>query len=278
MSFPKYRILVMNNPFVPLERELQYISNWPVDAIELTVETPEAYLDKIPSVKKILSGRLAAGHTRDDLPLASPDKAERLAAVNELLKSIELLAELGVPLVTVHPNRGIKGQSNETVFELNCESLLLLAERARTAGIRLLVENQPPFPSAGEMSALVDALGGRVGLTLDLAHAYCYGGQANVTAFIETLAHKVEHIHISDNNGSTDEHLFPTFGTFDFVSNVPLLLNRIAASRAPRELCITLESFRLSVGGHLKMIEVDERDQMVSDAVHYIKKLLPGDV
>jgi sugar phosphate isomerase/epimerase len=59
-----------------------------------------------------------------------------------------------------------------------------------------------------------------VGICLDLGHANITTG---VTAAIATLNTRIRSVHVHDNKGVKDEHLFPGDGTIDWAAAVKAL-------------------------------------------------------
>jgi len=60
----------------------------------------------------------------------------------------------------------------------------------------------------------------RVGVTLDLGHAHLTVG---IPEAIATLGKRIVSVHVHDNHGLTDEHLWPGDGTIDWEAAIPAL-------------------------------------------------------
>jgi len=59
----------------------------------------------------------------------------------------------------------------------------------------------------------------RIGVCLDIGHWFSFGGgrrTANLAAWIETLAPYLAHLHLHDNDGTSDAHLGPGQGAVPF--------------------------------------------------------------
>lgn len=105
---------------------------------------------------------------------------------------------------------------------LMVERLLMLAEHAEAAGVRLLVENhvlsQANLESFGEnfllmvdpdeILAVHRELGGRVGLLLDVGHLHVSTTSLGLTprAALAALDPVAEGYHLSSNSGQADQH------------------------------------------------------------------------
>jgi len=97
-----------NNPRKNILDEIKWIGENGFDFVDLFLEEDMAVPGKIDvdKAKKLLREyRLGAvGHTACYLPIGSPIKSLREAAVFEAVKYLELFNRLGVENVTVHAN------------------------------------------------------------------------------------------------------------------------------------------------------------------------------
>ena len=103
-------------------------------------------------------------------------------------------------------------------IELARVSLARCAPVAEDHGVTLCVENiylrEPEILiSYAEYNRLLDDLGSpNVGFTLDIGHANVATG---IPSAIRALGEKIQHVHIHDNHGETDEHLEMGTGSID---------------------------------------------------------------
>jgi sugar phosphate isomerase/epimerase len=155
---------------------------------------------------------------------ATGDAEERRASVAAACASFEWAAELGAPLVDVHPNRP---ESDATPCEfkaaraLSRRSLSEMAEAAERLGVRLALENMPPIDGirrfgtrVEELLELIDGLGDHVGICFDTGHSNIAGTDPVVE--IALAGDRLFNIHLQDNRGRTDQHLQPGLGTIGF--------------------------------------------------------------
>lgn len=263
----------MNNPQEPLEREIPYILARGADGVEITIEKERSYFAECESLSPDLSKHLVVGHTRDDLPIASAEEAVRKAGVAELSEAIRVLHQKGIRTVTIHPSRGDAGVSFEELRALNLRSIEELSDVAIGLGMQLLLENQPPFETAEKIYDVLTALRGKTFLTIDLAHAHCYGPPNNVDRFLELNSKFICHVHLSDNRGERDEHLFPSYGTVDFQGAIRKLIRLTEG----RPLNFSLESFReVSSNGTIRSLTLEERVPFVTEAVRFVRDIIEG--
>lgn len=59
-----------------------------------------------------------------------------------------------------------------------------------------------------------------IGIVLDTGHANLEG---QIQSFLREIPNKITHVHISDNNGQTDEHLGLGYGSIDWEQFVKTL-------------------------------------------------------
>ena len=88
---------------------------------------------------------------------------------------------------------------------------------ARPLGVRLLIENLLSEPTTPEHLVTILETGRLkdVGICLDLGHAHVTVG---VAAAIGMLGNRIATVHVHDNHGMKDEHLWPGDGTIDWTA------------------------------------------------------------
>ena len=161
-----------------------------------------------------------------------PDDATRLASVDAASSFFGPAAEVGIDIVIVHPNAPVSYEFTQEGFEAglarSVDSLGILAERAKDAGLRLAVENLPmrhtPRPSGviGDTLRMIDSLGDHVGVCFDVGHSNA--NVADPTAEIRTAGERIFCVHLQDNDGKgEDQHLIPGDGTVDWLAVIDAL-------------------------------------------------------
>jgi sugar phosphate isomerase/epimerase len=190
--------------------------------IELWGEVPHAFLgwvdrrrlqDSLSSYSMLLTTH--APFT--ELNPSSPFQPVRAAVERTLDDFISFSADLGAKMVTVHPG---SVHSEELVPQAVHSSIATLRRMIRTAGGRLSVnvENMTgshgayhfPLASTTESLELILAEVEGLRLTLDTGHAHV-NGQSPLDLAVRFQS-KLSEVHLSDNSGGVDRHLFPGEG------------------------------------------------------------------
>jgi sugar phosphate isomerase/epimerase len=161
---------------------------------------------------------------RSDSPplnIAGRDRKQRIEAMDEIKRAIEVAEVLPFRFLVLHA--GVAGEGfDDHQFEGALTSVEHLRAFAKPLGVRLLLENIPNQLTAPEkLVELIETLRYEdVGVCLDLGHAHLEPG---VEDAIETLNPLIRSVHVHDNHGMKDEHLWPGEGTIDFRRAMELL-------------------------------------------------------
>ncbi len=148
------------------------------------------------------------------LNIAGRDRKERIDAMDEIKRAIEVAEVISFGHLVLHI--GVSGETfDEHKFEHALTSVEHLRAFAKPLGVRVLLENIPNELTVPEkLVRLIQTLHyDDVGVCLDLGHAHL---DAGVESAIETLKPLIRSIHVHDNHGSKDEHLWPGEGTIDW--------------------------------------------------------------
>jgi len=222
------RFGAMNFPIKPFLEEIEGAAGLGMDYIELAMDPPEAHFSRINAQ----AGRVREWLKRYNLGIvchmptfvytADLSDGVRQASVQEVIRSMECAADLGVVKAVLHPGycTGMAVHLVEQARVLAMESLAVITRRAATLGIRLCFENlfahASPFVEPHDFNALFEAFP-EAGLTLDTGHANIADTRGRrVIAFIESHGARLSHVHLSDNSGMRDEHLPIGKGSIDF--------------------------------------------------------------
>jgi sugar phosphate isomerase/epimerase len=215
---------MMNAPELDPLREAQWAAEHGFDFIDLTLEGPSASVETldVPALRTLLSetGLGIIGHTAWYLPFGSPVKELRAGAIAAVEATFEPLATLGAAYVNVHADKGINKFAYDDVLRWNAECFAILAEHATTFGLTVIVENVVnQFNTAKAFRRLLDHPNLR--LHLDIAHANVKGSRTD--EFLRAHADRLAHVHISDNNQRSDDHLPLGVGMIDWPAMLGLL-------------------------------------------------------
>jgi sugar phosphate isomerase/epimerase len=144
------------------------------------------------------------------LNLTEPVKSERIRMTDEIKRAIEI-AEI-IPFRYLIQHIGIGGEEySERKVDAAFNSLDELSLFARQRGVQILLENIP-----NELSTAT-----RLKEFLDMTHLDLYyvfdSGHANIGAGVqhefEIMENRIRSLHLHDNDGTADTHLFPFAGT-----------------------------------------------------------------
>jgi sugar phosphate isomerase/epimerase len=147
-----------------------------------------------------------------------PDKARRIDAMDEVKRALEAAEHIPFRNLVVHLGERDDAWSQRTI-EFALTALEHLGAFARPLGVRLLVENLLSEATTPEHLVLILEMGHltNVGVCLDLGHAHITVGTETAIA---TLGERIASVHVHDNHGLKDEHLWPGDGTIDWPATV----------------------------------------------------------
>jgi sugar phosphate isomerase/epimerase len=239
----------MNFPIRPVLAELETFAVYGFDYLELTLDPPEAHHETIRAARKEISrvlDDLAMGlviHLPTFVSTADLTESIRKASVEEMLRSLDLAAEMGAEKVVMHPSA--IGGLGPLVMDLAVgyaeESMRSMIRHGEALGLRVCLENMFPrcriFFEPEHFDALMADFP-NLEMTLDTGHANIEGRSgARIFSFIRRFGGRIGHVHASDNKGMRDEHLPIGKGNIDF----PALMRRL--HEAEYDETVTLEVF-----------------------------------
>ncbi len=149
-------------------------------------------------------------------PLAV-DGVRRAADLDSLKREIELYILLGVKAAVLHVGGAgaVKaGWSAEQVDEVRTASLQALCAVAAGSDLRLALENlRTDLGDAQSLLRVIERSGcqRQIGICLDTGHLHLTGGAP--AAFVREAGESLIALHLADNLGKNDDHLFPFAGT-----------------------------------------------------------------
>ncbi|WP_428388961.1 sugar phosphate isomerase/epimerase family protein [Mucisphaera sp.] len=154
-----------------------------------------------------------------DLDPSSASAAVRAETIRVAIADAAYMAELGGGFVVLHPST--TGETTDVVERRGrlVDFLNELAGPASDYGVRFVLENLPPeYPLGGDALDLVEVLR-RVdrevfGLILDTGHANMAADVAG--QFRLMMEEGLSAMHVHDNLGSLDNHLWPGEGSLDW--------------------------------------------------------------
>jgi sugar phosphate isomerase/epimerase len=166
-----------------------------------------------------------------DVNIASPSKTILKAMLKRLEISIVQASALNAYVWVFHPGTktGISMFYPGSDWLQNLKTAKLLYRIAEEHGVKIALENVPePFPfvmkSVEQFTRFYEEVNEDIGMVLDVGHANLNG---QTESFIETLEDRIVHVHVSDNEGESDQHLGIGYGKIDW-QNVANMLRRIS--------------------------------------------------
>jgi sugar phosphate isomerase/epimerase len=153
--------------------------------------------------------------------LLHPEKARRIAAMDEIKRALETAEYIPYHNLIVHLGERDDEWSADTI-EHAFTALEHLGAFAHPLGVRLLVENLTGSPTTPEhlVHILNEGHLDSIGVCLDLGHAHLTVG---VQEAIATLGSRIALVHAHDNHGIKDEHLWPGEGNINWPTTVEAL-------------------------------------------------------
>lgn len=144
------------------------------------------------------------------------EKSRRIESMDEIKRALESAEYLPVRNLIVHLGEQNDSWSPRTI-EYGLTALEHLGAFARPLGVRVLTENLLSEATTPEHLNLILEMGhlNNVGVCLDLGHAHITVGAAQA---ITTLGGRIASVHMHDNHGLRDEHLWPGDGTIDWTA------------------------------------------------------------
>lgn len=162
-------------------------------------------------------------HAAADLNLIDPDKSRRILAADEAKRAIEAAEQIPFRSITLH-----LGEKNEQwgprALDLSLTVVEHLLAFARPLGVQLLLENLQNEVTQTESLLEILRTGhfDSVGVTLDVGHAHLQAPVSEATAnnpegrprsalehALELLGPRIAELHLHDNGGVKDEHVWP---------------------------------------------------------------------
>ena len=222
------RFGAMNFPVKPVLDEIQEFAELGFDYLELTMDPPAAHYSQVQTMRRDIRSALGdAGmglvcHLPTFVYTADLADGIRYASCEEMVRSLEVGAEMGAEKAVLHPGliRGMAQYVKPRARELALDSLAGFVDAADLLNIPLCIENM--FPAYGDWytpDAFQDIFDRfpALRMTLDTGHAnISHQDGSRLRKFAERHADRIDHIHISDNSGKADEHLPLGAGTVDF--------------------------------------------------------------
>jgi sugar phosphate isomerase/epimerase len=162
-----------------------------------------------------------------DVNISSPSRPMRKAMLNRLEQSIMHAQALDSYLWVFHPGMktGISSFCPSLDWLQNLKSARTLAKTSEEYGVPIAIENVPePYPflmkSVQDFENFYAQMNENIGVVLDVGHANING---QTESFLRTFKDKIVHLHVSDNDGISDQHLGLGRGTVNWRGLISML-------------------------------------------------------
>lgn len=199
----------------PFDEIFAYLEDIGVKNCEIINEYPYELVDN--NLIDSYNIKISLHAPLSDINIASHNKAIRNVSISQIKKSIEIASNIDSEIVVVHPGYIpiLSQRFKQKIVENNLNSLKECSGYAKDCGVTLCIENMPDINGVlckdlGELEKIAQDIGACI--TLDVGHANTMGIAADDMLNFE----RIKHIHLSDNDGSYDNHNALGSGNIDF--------------------------------------------------------------
>ncbi len=196
---------------------------------------------------------------RDGAPplnIASPDRKTRVEAMDEIKRALEVAEQ--VPFRFLIQHLGTPSEAfDDAKFDACMTSVEHLRAFAKPLGVTVLLENIPNELATPEklVEFLHTARFDDVGVCFDLGHAHV---MSNIPEAFATLKDRIRSVHVHDNPGDRDAHMWPGDGTINWSETVGLLRS------APQQPSLVME---------INAEDKPRIGQRVNETIHKLEEL-----
>ena len=206
------QIGAMNHPGRDPIEQIDWIGQNGFEFVDFTFEPPTAAPDQVDAaaVRSALDrhGLGVVAHTAWYLPISSPFVGIRQAALEEFRKALKVTKAIGATVMNTHFGKLPPFFSAEQAVEWNAETLKPLCEEAADIGITVALEH---IPHGGhdqlEIFAEIMEQVPQLRFHIDSGHTKVERHYDRWDEYLEQLGDKLVHVHLSDNDGTADQHL-----------------------------------------------------------------------
>jgi sugar phosphate isomerase/epimerase len=158
-------------------------------------------------------------HVAPNLNLIDPEKSRRIDAMDEVKRALESAEQIPITAAVLH--LGLRDDTwSPRALEHSLTAIEHLKAFAHPLGVRILLENLQNEIATPEHLLEIVRVGhfDRVGICLDVGHAHLSAPEKNtgIDAAFELLKPRIAQLHLHDNQGQKDDHLWPGSGAIDW--------------------------------------------------------------
>ena len=228
---------------LPLEDAFQRFANLGWKDLEVSAEhgkmatQNENWRERLIDLKKLCEEEgitLWQMHAPLELNVADPNLQKREEDIDTAAKWVEYAHELGLPHLVIHPGgkqRAGSDDEKEEIISLNLDAFGRLAKVASKFGVKFCLENMQERigqekwrlgARISDINELINAVDSEaLGICFDSSHANVT--KLDMSQAIHECGDRLLATHISDNDGSGDQHKLPFNGNIDWESVVSAL-------------------------------------------------------
>ena len=182
-------------------------------------DAPEERVAEVRSCLDELDLAMPQAHALLRADVAHRDELKREKHVRRLVRHIDIAAQLGIRAVVIHPGGrkvATTRAERQRDWRLNVETFRRLGDLAGERELRIGLENlMGRYRAPYELLDLIAAIDHpAIGVTFDTSHANVVG--LDLPAAIREFGPSLVATHISDNDGSGDQHRTPGNGEIDW--------------------------------------------------------------
>ncbi|CAN5530216.1 hypothetical protein BH11ACT6_BH11ACT6_06210 [soil metagenome] len=235
----------MSNPWVRLgmstgrdiDRGLQVATELGIHVVELACQHRNQWPSRLSTSARntVRAEAQARGielvvHSDSAVNVAEPHGEIRAGVKQHLTEYVRLSVDVGATRLVVHGGLHFDSSERATVLEAAVDTLTATAHTAHNAGVTMVLENMNVLHSeidffgttAADIIDILDAVGSpALRACADLGHAHLLPG--GVAAFVAAVAHRIDYVQLTDNDGLVDHHLPLGGGTIDLTTVVAAL-------------------------------------------------------
>ena len=188
-------------------------------------------------------------HAAPNLNLIDPEKSRRIDSMDEVKRALESAEQIPITAAVLH--LGLKDERwNTRALENSLTAIEHLKAFAHPLGVRILLENLQNEVTTPEHLLEIVRAGhfNNVNFCLDVGHAHLSApGNKGIDEAFELLAPRIAQLHLHDNHGQKDDHLWPRAGKIDWKNIAKHIATLPATTRGILEIAYDLEETSESV-------------------------------
>ena len=220
-----------------LQDAIQRLARFDYDGIEIWGGRPHMYRDDLNDQLDALTRLLTQNHLtvcnfipaqfRYPSILCSLNEAVRRDSVTYIKSAMDNATRVGAPSVSVCPGMTLHGESIERGWAQLRTSFIEVLEYAEKKNLRVLIEPAHRWETTlirtvdEALQMIAEIKSPRLGVLLDTGHAHV--NSEDLAEAIRKLKNVPLHIHIDDNDSTSDSHHIPGAGKMDYAPFVRAL-------------------------------------------------------